>query len=593
MGVPWSTLFALVAVALSVYAFLPSPPPSSAPPHPLRGASYTSPGPVLASSVANLALDGLTVIPITRLPRLKTRLSLPFDLLPTQSLHLSLALTTSETVLPLLRVSRATVRGRDLTRQPVSVDAEGVAVEMRASVGVRVEISWEKKDEAGRWAREKTWRKGAAGRVELALSGASLSAAAQVVAGPSPSRLGEPQPTALSPRLSLLSTSLSPGVTSSLSLSPSFLPFLPASWASSLLAHLLPLLRNASPTRHATSALVAFLLRELAEGRVVDELLADLGTFAAEHVDGSLYAGVAEDERDEVLASFFPSAAATVEREPSSRSPAPDAPLRLSALLHGPTLLLSLPLPPPPSRLLPIFASSTGRGLRHAVLSSPLLNQITTGPPAVELGESGFERLAWGSARVELLEGTEGGGERELQLSVEHLSALLRTDFSISSTLRTAPSLLLGGTRDLLTPGSTTTTVTSPSLSVFLPLSFSPSHPQGWRIEVAPRPPSVGLRAKERGVRLEGEFAEVSPRVRMESRLLGRVGEKVVNAVLEGVKVLLLPLLSPPLLSFFLADLARLRLQEVLDDVCGRVRDEGGVEFAVEARKGEEEGEKG
>ncbi|GAA5825227.1 hypothetical protein JCM11251_006153 [Rhodosporidiobolus azoricus] len=604
MGFLWSTLVALLAIALAFYVFLPSPP---TPPRSLHGTPYTSPGPVLANRIEGLVLDGLTIIPTTRLPRLKTRWRVP---LTSYTISAALDITTSETVLQRCRVDSTTVRGRDVIQEEVKVNAEGVEVELQTSTGLRFEVALEKANPAGRPQRRWGWKAASSGRTEVALSGAALSASVQLVAGPKRSRKGDhddaSSETALSPRLNLLSTSFAPGHVSYLRLSPTFASFLPSPIAGYIFSTVVPATRNTSRTASLTSRLVAFLLDELIDSTLVDELLADLQHFLVKHLDGEAYGSISDDERDAVLADFFASS------PPPSTSdlanpPAPNtasSTLRFSTLLHGPTLLTAFPLPTPPSTFLPIFSRSPSQkgGLRHTVLSSPLLNQVTTGPPTVDLGVSTFERIGFGQARVELApaEVEQGKGSRELVLSVEGLDAVLTTNFSIKSELRTAPSLLLG-TKNLTTPGSATTSVTTSSsllppavpppivaptpLRIFLPLSFE--REEG-RIVLPGRPaPTLGQR--DGGVRLEGDFQAVKTRMKLESKLLGRVGERVVNAVIEGVESLLTPIASP-LISYFLADLARLRMQKALDDVCARVRDEGGVEWASLGEKVEADG---
>ncbi|GAA5914473.1 hypothetical protein JCM6882_003030 [Rhodosporidiobolus microsporus] len=590
MGVPWSTLFTLLAVALAVFVFLPSPP---SPPRPLRGAPYTSPGPVLASRIEALNLDGLTIIPSTLLPRIKGRWPVPFT---SRTLLLALEITTSETVLQRCRVDSTTVQSRDVIRVPVNIQAEGVEVEVQASARLRFELAVEKPDTSGRPQKTWSWRASSSGRTEVALSGASLSASAQVVEGPKRRRqagVDAESETALSPRLSLLSSSFIPGNISYLRLSPSFASFLPTAISNYLFSTIVPSMRNTALTASLTSHLVAFLLDELVDSTLADELLGDLRDFLSKHMDGDTYGALTEEERDAILSDFFAAPA-----PPSSDRSEPY--MGFSALLHGPTLLTAFPLPSPPSTFLPIFSRSPSQrgGLRHAVLSSPLLNQVSTGPPVVDLGVSVFDRIGFAQARVELAPPSPkqtGEGDRELVLSVEGLEAVLTTNFTIKSQLRTAPSLFLG-TQQLTTPGSATTAVSTPSslavsapapavpfppapLRIFLPLSFVRDD---GRVVLSGRPaPALGQR--DGGVRLEGDFQAVKTRVKLESRLLGKVGERVVNAVLEGVESLLTPIASP-LISYFLADLARLRMQKALDDVCGRVRDEGGVEWAAAAK---------
>ncbi|GAA6044073.1 hypothetical protein JCM8097_005018 [Rhodosporidiobolus ruineniae] len=583
MGLSWSTLFALAVLAGAWWAF--HPPSAPTPPRRPSAPLYTSPGPVLATKVERLTLDGLTILPVTRLPRLKTRIAVP---LTSCSFLLAVDLTASETVCRRLRVDSATVKARDVLRSPVSIEATGVEADLQTSAGVRFEVALDREDEGQqRRRRVWSWRTVSSGRVDVALGEGALEAKGQVVRGLSPGAkeavddaAGE---TAISPQVALLHSSLSPGHISRLILSTSFAPFLPKFASAYLFGTLVPSLRNFSLVHGLTSKLVSFLLQDLLESHVTNELLADLSRFLVKHVDGDLYSGIADDERDALLADFFSSASS------SSSAPAKVF-LGFSSLLHGPTLLVDFPLPTPPSTALPIF--SRGRGLRHKVLSSPLLNQVTTGPPSVELGASSFERVGFSSARVELAPPSDDSpeeerGARDLVLSVTALDAVLRTAFSLRSELRTAPSLLFGGEKELLTPGSVTASVSSSPtapLKIHLPLLFSPFSDEGWKVAVLGRPaPSIG--AKEGGLRLEGDFTKVAPRVAMESRIFGRLGERVVNAVLETVETLIAPA-AAPLASYFLADLARQRLQQALDDVCARVRDEGGVEWTRPAVEG-------
>ncbi|GAA6023986.1 hypothetical protein JCM10207_006844 [Rhodosporidiobolus poonsookiae] len=612
--IPWSTLFALLAVALAVFCFLP---PLPSPPHPPRLASFArrgtpldKAGPVLASRVEHLQLDGLTIVPITRLPRLKTRFLIPYT---AYKLHLSLDITASELVFPLLHVKHALVRGRDLGNEPVELSTQGVDIEMRGSIGLRFEVALE--GQAGkRWS----WSGKRAGRVELAMQGAAFDMSGQLVVAPRTTEGGfEPgvAKTALSPRLALVSSSLSTGFISLLSLTPSFVP-LPDSIAGYITTTVVPLFRNATPARWLTGKLAVVLLRDVLEGHVVDELLGDLAGFARQFVDTSAFEAITAEERDDVLAAAFADGAASLSQPAPHDPPATETPpafLRLTVILRGPILLNDLTLPSStPDRFLPIFSRATStssdgspttqrKGLRHTLLSSPLFNQLTTGPPAVSLGTSAFDRLSFSAARVVLTPPSPSSdGARELHLEVDALDAVLTTQFRLDAELRRAPALLAGG-REWVETGSVSTLVSSvalppPSsssstssaskpakpaepLRVVLPLSFTSSTGQ---VRVLGRPSAsfAANVARPGGVRLEGSFARVEPQLRLETRLGKVVGERVVNALLEAVQGLVAPL-AVPLASFFVADLAAARLQRALDDVCTRVRDEGGIEWTL------------
>ncbi|BGP25615.1 hypothetical protein JCM10295v2_004543 [Rhodotorula toruloides] len=618
---------ALTALVISLALSLRAHPASSSDtPDTRHWQPCTTAGPVLATRIANLDLDGLTIIPVTRLPRLRTRLRLPFT--SGRTLSLSLDLSTSELVFRTLRIRSATTHTLDLGREAVRVDARGVDVDVTGSVGVKVgvEVSSGK-----RW----TWQ--ASGRMKMACVESSARVILQLAFGHHPRKGPRSVVEPASPRLACLDTHFSPGILSTLHLS-SFIPTNSRlSFLSLPLEKLINALRNTPLIRLPTERLVTFLVTDLVEGHVATDLVGDLGAFVGKHVEVEEYATVGREERERVVNRFFAGdrgGAGGVdgvgfETTTQPRPKQPTGSLRFHTLFYGPTHLHSLPLssassptnPSSPSTSqtgaevpLPIFARLNQTGLRSALFSSPLINQLTRGPPAVSLTSSSFERIRLREAGVELVPSARellerptlgDEGDRELVLRVSGLEATLELSFRVGAELRSAPALVSGLNR-LEERGTARTEVVAgrasargvagverkkgssgeeedEGISIHLPLRFSR---QEGRVllssQHSSQTPTSGRRRREKpkGVRLEGSFGTVAPRVRLESRLGKALGEKVVNALLDGVKTHLAAL-TAPLASYFLADLVRERMQRALDDVSEKMRTEGGVVWSV------------
>ncbi|GAA5876143.1 hypothetical protein JCM3774_003511 [Rhodotorula dairenensis] len=611
-------------------------------------------GPVLAARVANLDLSGLTVIPITRLPRLRKWLRIPFT---DRTVVVFADLTASELVFRRLKVGSATTSSRDVGRDAIQVTAHHVEVDLTGSIGVRAGYYLEGQDERrGRAVR-------ASGRVHVALTEASSRIVSRLVsrAGPGSSS-SEAQPGLVCRRVDF-----HPGTVSLLSLT-GFVPFLRAE-------ALLHYVRNSPLVRISTRRFAAFLVQELVHGPVCSDLLSDLEGFVGKHVDLDTFAGIDDRDRDRALARFFHDSVhpphhdseehtSTTEFTTTSAPASPTA-LRLHALILGPIRLHSLSLPSSAASAenggtvaVPVFARRNQTGLRYSILSSPILNQLTRGPPDVSFGPSTFERLELDEASIELephplevLEGGTNGGKasepgaaavaaagasvgrstRELVLRVHGLAASLSIGFRIGAGLRAAPALVTGmkvleekgvakteiaerstlrkpphsngdslpsdGTLDVV---ETTADDEADGIAIRLPLRWDRSSGRvvltsrhddedalvaestsSSSSTTAPSPRRRQARSRTgggaaRGIRLEGALGTVAPRIKLESRLGKLLGERVVNALLEGVQTHLAAL-TVPLASHFLADLARQRLQRTLDSVNERMATEGGV----------------
>ncbi|GAA5992914.1 hypothetical protein JCM10908_001404 [Rhodotorula pacifica] len=601
----------------------------------------TTAGPVLAARVANLDLSGLTIIPITRLPRLRKKLRLPFV---KRAVVVYADLTASELVFRRLKVGSASTSSRDVGREPIQVSADSVELDLTGSVGVRAGFYYEGEDERrGRAVR-------ASGRIHVALADANAHICTRLV-----SRDVQDGQEALSrPGLSCRRVDFHPGHVSMLSVS-GFLPFLRIE---TLVHHI----RNTRLVRASTRRFAAFLVEEVVQGPVCSDLLGDLEGFASKHVDLQTLVDIEESARDRALTRFFQDSMQHVEPESAatttsaftttSESSATTNTLRLHALVFGPIHLHSLSLPSTTSAAqtggtvpVPVFARRDQTGLRYSILSSPILNQLTRGPPDVSFGPSAFDRIELDEVSVELepnpmemLEGMATGdyssrlpdassATRELVLRVHGLAASLSIAFRIGADLRAAPALVTG-MKVLEEKGVATTDIAEkitreqPRQSAGEPdSSLQTRHPNGlddgaaddeldgisirlplrWdrssgrvlltsrhddedevtanagplsSVQALSRRRRTGTSA--RGIRLEGAFGTVAPRIKLESRLGKLLGERVVNALLEGVQTHLAAL-TIPLASHFLADLARQRLQRTLDSVNERLATEGGV----------------
>ncbi|BGP56316.1 hypothetical protein JCM8202_005285 [Rhodotorula sphaerocarpa] len=644
-----------------------------------------TPGPALAVRVARLDLDGFTSVPLARLPRLSTG-PLPLPFLAARTLAFHLDLTASEVVCRQLRVGHATVTSRDVGREPIQVAAQDVEVDLSASVGARVVVTVAKEGGTGAsptWTR--SWR--LSGRIRLALTGASPSISARLLSRrrrdseASDSELG----------LGCDAIDFEPGHVSILTLTD----FLPV--GSRLLEAVAHRCRNTAVARYLTRQLTAFLVRDAVQGPVCTELLEDLSAFVRKHVDVAPWAGLTDTERDKV---YSPIAQGT----PTSTS------LRFHASVFGPVHLHSFSLPTAadaaaadatdPSlraRGTPVFARSDRTGLRHALLSSPLVNQLTRGPPELSLGPAAFDRVEFREVHLELepdphelLEGDGEGGAvggrdsnpeeddaaatptptstrrrpprpRDLVVRIGGLAATLSLRFRLGADLRAAPALV-SGVRVLEERGSAVMEVAEAAragaagagartaagrrsadglgrdefvddddeeegetppcdggggeglpgggIAIRLPLwldrtsgrvHLASRHDdpdpagvaplldpalEGPQPPPPPPPPPNGSWRREwnrdRGIRLEGAFGTVSPRIRLESRLGKFLGERVVNSLFEAVETHLAAL-TVPLASHFLADLARERLQRALDDVTERLATEGGILWTAAA----------
>ena len=543
----------------------------------------------------------------TRLPQIRARIPLP---LLAKTLVIHADLTASELVFKRLLVGSVATTGRDIGREPVELAAKDLDLDMTGSIGLRLALGLAKpgapraQDMAGRsW----TWKP--SGRLELALRGAAASVLVQLVQAPEvleDVEVNDSHPSTA--RLACTSSTFLPGTISLLSLQG----FFPFRFIETITHHL----RNTALVRVPTQHLVGFLVRKGVEGRIPTELLGDLAHFVDKHVHTEQYGSITREERDDVLRRFYPTPAPAPSSSSSSSSTAPPARkhMRFSALFYGETVLHSMSIPASKAAEdatngdaaastkkgetpVALFSRLDATGLRYTLLSSPLLNQVTRGPPKATFGPGTFDRLAWSSAHIELapapvtlLEGGAGGAaaagpsERELVLRVHGLDAALTLGFRLAAELRSAPSLLTGrktleergvavtrigeraldgtvaGDRRSVVADDDEEMGAGEGISIHLPLrwdkasgrvvlsgSFDAEGSAGAAGETAltgPAPSRLSTSgssrrgaAPPRKIRLEGAFGTVAPRIKLESKLGKALGEKVVNALLDAVQV--------------------------------------------------------
>ncbi|GAA5848316.1 hypothetical protein JCM3766R1_004660 [Sporobolomyces carnicolor] len=573
---------------------------------------YDAPGPVIASTVANLDLDGLTIIPVTHLPRLRWRVAVPF----TQShVACSVEISSSEMSFGRLRVDTASCRARDTFRDPIDVSADGISVEMKGNTGVRVRLEWittvaepattptttttttttDEEKKKKRKKREWTWR--TSGRTAVKLDDASLKLRLRLTKSrcPTPSSEGEGD----KPHVEVISTELKPGMIRSLHLD-GFEP-----WIGRLVTFVVPYIRSTLLVSYPVAVAGDYLIREAVEGRPVDELLGQFAHFATKHVDGELYGAIVDDERDDDLSTpldatlLVPpprSSFSNSTRDDDEHAPPPPSrtatatatrstPFRFHAHLLGPTRLHSFRLPD----FAPELYRRDGKGLRNTLQS---LNLVTSEFKLL-ISRSVLESITFSSASVafdpprEDDDETRRGGVRggELVVTVSPLACTLASSFSLTAGVKNPIVSWASGFDQVGERGTSRTTVRSESLQIRLRLTkrrHASASTKGAPIVLGVERDALGVNGGRDSAAAKAlsmsDFSSIESRVDLESKLGRKLGEKVVNKLLESLKTQLAQAASL-IIAHFLVDLARDRLQQVLDEVDEKLRVEGGVEW--------------
>ncbi|GAA6019846.1 hypothetical protein JCM11491_004839 [Sporobolomyces phaffii] len=573
-------LSATVVFAVSCYVVSPSasePTLSQHPPAPALPV-YDAPGPVISSKVDHLDLDGLTIIPVTHLPPLKLTIPVPFS---HKVVKCSLEISSSEMAFARLRVATASFKARDTNREPLQVTASGLEVHMKGNTGMRVRftIGPRRQEEVrepalARTPKEWSWR--TSGRTDVKLHDALLDLRLQLTKSLTDS----------SPRLSVLSTTLAPGVIDSLHLD-GFHPF------GRLVTFVIPYIRSTPLVSYPVGLLGDYLIREAVEGRPVDELLAKFAHFASKHVDGDLYGGIVDDEREAELStpldssSLVPpapvSVATSAETSPVIDTTVPipahasgSTPFRFHAHLLGPTRLHSFNLPD----FAPELYRSDGKGLRNTLQSLNLL----TSEFKLLISKSSLQAITFESASVAFDPPANAPGIRggDLVITVAPLSCTLVSSFSLTADVKNPLLSWASGVDKLGEKGTSTTTVHAQTLQIRLRLSKARPGRVGAPIVLGVEEDVAALGVKggkgEAKALSMSDFTSIESRVELGSKLGKKLGEKVVNKLLEGLKTQLAQAASL-IIAHFLVDLARDRLQQVLDQVDEKLRIEGGVEW--------------
>jgi hypothetical protein len=530
---------------------------------------------------------------------LKLYIPVPFT---ESALRCSLDISSSEMAFSRLRVATSSFKARDTTREPLEVKASGLEVKMKGNTGMRIKIQLGARREVERTQKKETaktreWSWRTSGRTEVELHDALLHLKLQVTKSPTDS-----------PRLSVLSTTLAPGIIDSLHLK-GFHPF------GKLVTFIIPYIRSTVLVSYPVGILGDYLIREAVEGRPVDELLEKFVHFASKHVDSDTYGGIVDDEREQELStpldstslvppstSSAPSPSASPQIDSNAPTPSSSAistPFRFHAHLLGPTRLHSFKLPD----FAPELYRSDGKGLRNTLQSLNLL----TSEFKLLISKSALESITFESASVAFDPPANSPGIRggDLVITVSPLSCTLVSSFSLTADVKNPLLSWASGMDTLGEKGTSTTTVHSKTLQIRLKLSKA-------RAGRAGAPIVLGVEEEVAALGVKGgkddakalsisDFTSIDSRVELGSKLGKKLGEKVVNKMLEGLKVssffsFIRRLLNPVLIRFrlsqtqlaqaasliiahFLVDLARDRLQQVLDQVDEKLRVEGGVEW--------------
>jgi len=437
-----------------------------------------------------------------------------------------------------LRVATASFRARDTNREPLEVKASGLEVNMKGNTGMRVRIGLgERRDlerrnrepkEVVNKKKEREWNWRTSGRTEVELHDALLHLKLQLVKSP----LGEP-------RLSVVSTTLAPGVIDSLQLK-GFYPF------GRLVTLVIPYIRSTALVSYPVGLLGDYLIREGVEGRPVDELLAQFTHFASKHVDTELYGGIVDEEREAEVntpldsTSLVPPKTSTSSSKISSYAPAPSSkskstPFRFHAHLLGPTRLHSFKLPD----FSPELYRADGKGFRNTMQSLNLL----TSEFKLRISNSSLSSISFQSASVAFDPPTNAPGIRggDLVITVAPLSCTLLSSFSLTADVKNPLLSWASGVDELGEKGTSSTTVHSKSLQIRLRLSKARAGRPGAPIVLGVEEEVAALGVKggkdNKKALSISDFTSIESRVELDSKLGKKLGEKVVNKMLEGLKV--------------------------------------------------------
>ncbi|SCV70322.1 BQ2448_1716 [Microbotryum intermedium] len=576
------SLLAFAVALVSILYLLPTPPTSLGPPK-LRNTPLDRAGPVLASIIRKLELDGLTIIPVVKMPPVKLTLKLP---LTSKRLRIVIKSTASELVFTRLRIGQVATRCIDTGRSPIDVKVDQVSTILSGSFSVTatarfVPEGMNLNDES----MLKPWKWTGSGRVEADIDDAAIALGLQLVRGTTAHSV---------PKIEVLSTNVDEGSINMLVIK-GFGP-----WGG-LVTKLTPFVKGTILIRWPVKLVSDFLIRDMVEGPAVDDIAEGLFKFVNKHVDMQTYDAMVDDEREKEVSTPLdassltpPSAAGPAESPgpPSSagsvetNSPTPTSSeaggditttvqeavptttnFRMHSHLIGPTRLHNL--------FLPDYSPPLYRpGGTRATLQS--FNKLTS-EIQLQLSESGLTTLAFdraslafdpprslgGSGKNEQKQklkqpsveaGIEGG---DLVVTVHDLTVILESKFKIFA--ETAQILRwTTGLKNIGQKGRSTTTVKARTLQIRFELIGNRSR-QGAPYEL--KATSIS------------PFTTIVPKTVLENSKL-QLGVEVMNFITESLKTQIAAAASL-VIGQFMKDAVRNYLQKAMDGIEEKLRDVG------------------
>lgn len=426
------------------------------------------------------------------------------------------------------------------------VHVEGVDADFRGSFGVKVHLQWQDQRRkavtpAGASDGEnnkldklegRQYRWQGSGRVDAKIDGSAMDLELQFVKGRNARRASAAaaSPTtateAKEARLEVLSSAFNEGDIQRAHIQ-GFGP-----WGS-LGTKLLPWVRGTIFVRWPVKVVGDFLVREMVEGGVLDDILKTAWEQGGQHVDVSTYSNILDTDREAEIKTPLdaaslspptPSPAATTPVNPPSTATAPSAastPFRLHTHLIGPTRLHSFALP---DFQPPLYRPG---GTRAALQSFNLL----TSELQLKFYESAFSSITFDRASLAFdpasANGSTTGGD--LVVTVQELVVVLSSKFKLVADTSAVVAWTTGLKR-LGEKGASTTKVEARSLQI----RFGLHH-----VDAATRKKrnmATGGFPYELRESVMSPFTSIEPRFEMDSSFL-KLGTELVNVITAGLKV--------------------------------------------------------
>lgn len=359
-----------------------------------------------------------------------------------------------------------------------------------------------------------------------------------------------------------------------------------------IITKVLPFLQGTWLVNYPTKLIANFFIKEMVEGREMQETIKEIIKLGRGHVDLETYGGLVDEERKTELAvpvdenslvppggappvsnsissstsslSSYPSSTTSslVEKLPSSPK---STSFRLHAHLIGPTLLTAFRLPD----FSPILYPPGGH--RAALQSLNLLtDEFKLELSENELSKISFERasLAFDPPSSVGPEGGLGGGE--LVITVQSFQVVLLSHFKIHANTSSIVSWTTG-LKKIGEKGSSSTIVTSRSLQL--------------RFHLEPTPPTQDDQHTSSPYQLTSSsispFTTITPSFKLDTPALA-LGTELLNLVTSQLDQLIAKAASVIVQKFMKEDMRR-RLQELIDGAAEKLR-EVGIELPSEFR---------